>query len=100
MVMATPTVQVRDTIELDETEEKIFKRLLGTLDHFGLETELRVAGGWVRDKVCIGELLVGGKSLISGETKNLSLNIVCFGYAASGKRVQGHRHCFGKYDGQ
>lgn len=51
MVMATPTVQVRDTIELDETEEKIFKRLLGTLDHFGLETELRVAGGWVRDKL-------------------------------------------------
>jgi hypothetical protein len=69
MLMVTPTVQVRDTIELDETEEKIFKRLLGTLDHFGLETELRVAGGWVRDKVRMGEFLVGGKILICEETK-------------------------------
>ncbi|XP_061993057.1 tRNA nucleotidyltransferase cca2-like isoform X4 [Rosa rugosa] len=51
MVMSTPTVHVRDTIELDETEEKIFERLLGTLDHYGLKTELRVAGGWVRDKL-------------------------------------------------
>ncbi|XP_040375251.1 tRNA nucleotidyltransferase cca2 isoform X2 [Rosa chinensis] len=51
MVMSTPTLHVRDTIELDETEEKIFERLLGTLDHYGLKTELRVAGGWVRDKL-------------------------------------------------
>ncbi|XP_061994383.1 tRNA nucleotidyltransferase cca2-like isoform X1 [Rosa rugosa] len=51
MVVSTPTVHVRDTIELDETEEKIFERLLGTLDHYGLKTELRVAGGWVRDKL-------------------------------------------------
>ena len=51
MVTPTPAERVRETIELDETEEKIFERLLGTLDHYGLETELRVAGGWVRDKV-------------------------------------------------
>ena len=57
MVVSMPTVHVRDTIELDETEEKICERLLGTLDHHKLKTELRVAGGWVRDKVCIGELI-------------------------------------------
>ncbi|KAL6189915.1 hypothetical protein ACLB2K_036316 [Fragaria x ananassa] len=51
MVVSMPTVHVRDTIELDETEEKIFERLLGTLDHHKLKTELRVAGGWVRDKL-------------------------------------------------
>ncbi|XP_050372987.1 tRNA nucleotidyltransferase cca2 isoform X2 [Argentina anserina] len=49
--MTTPIVRVRDTIEPDETEEKIFERLLGTLDHYGLKTQLRVAGGWVRDKL-------------------------------------------------
>lgn len=46
-----PLVQVKDNIELTETEEKIFHRLLGTLRHFNLQTQLRVAGGWVRDKV-------------------------------------------------
>ncbi|PRQ19447.1 putative CCA tRNA nucleotidyltransferase [Rosa chinensis] len=49
--MSTPTLQVRDMVELDETERKIFKMLLGTLDHYKLKTELRVAGGWVRDKL-------------------------------------------------
>lgn len=46
-----PLVQVKDNIELTETEEKIFHRLLGTLRHFNLQTQLRVAGGWVRDKL-------------------------------------------------
>ncbi|XP_023540068.1 putative CCA tRNA nucleotidyltransferase 2 [Cucurbita pepo subsp. pepo] len=46
-----PVVQVKDKIELTEIEEKIFNRLLGTLRHFNLETQLRVAGGWVRDKL-------------------------------------------------
>ena len=44
--------EVKEKIELSETEKKIFDRLLGTLHHFGLQTQLRVAGGWVRDKVC------------------------------------------------
>ena len=48
-----PVVQVKDKIELTEIEEKIFNRLLGTLRHFNLETQLRVAGGWVRDKVVL-----------------------------------------------
>ncbi|XWS23374.1 hypothetical protein CRYUN_Cryun28dG0008200 [Craigia yunnanensis] len=48
--MATAAcVQVK--IELTETEKKIFDRLLNTLRHFNLQTELRVAGGWVRDKL-------------------------------------------------
>ena len=50
-VPSRPPVQVRDNIQLNETEKKIFDRLLGTLRHFGLQNQLRVAGGWVRDKV-------------------------------------------------
>jgi hypothetical protein len=46
-------VAVRDTVELTEMEEKIFQILTATLDHFGLKTQLRVAGGWVRDKVSV-----------------------------------------------
>ncbi|XP_031266869.1 tRNA nucleotidyltransferase cca2 isoform X1 [Pistacia vera] len=44
-------VQVKEKIELTETEKKIFDSLLNTLRHFNLKTELRVAGGWVRDKL-------------------------------------------------
>ncbi|TYH72748.1 hypothetical protein ES332_D05G276700v1 [Gossypium tomentosum] len=44
-------VQVKEQIELTETEKKIFDRLLNTLRHFNLQTQLRVAGGWVRDKL-------------------------------------------------
>lgn len=43
--------QVKERIELTEIERKIFDRLLATLRHFGLSNQLRVAGGWVRDKV-------------------------------------------------
>lgn len=32
-------------------EQKIFQRLLGTIEHFKLTVEVRVAGGWVRDKL-------------------------------------------------
>lgn len=46
-------VEVKEKIELTEIEKKIFDRLLNTLHHFNLKTELRVAGGWVRDKVCL-----------------------------------------------
>ncbi|GMI90740.1 hypothetical protein like AT1G22660 [Hibiscus trionum] len=50
--MATAAcVEVKEQIELTETEKKIFDRLLNTLRHFNLETQLRVAGGWVRDKL-------------------------------------------------
>jgi len=42
---------VKERIELTETERKIFDRLLGSLRHFGLSNQLRVAGGWVRDTV-------------------------------------------------
>ncbi|KAM0886953.1 hypothetical protein ACQ4PT_029356 [Festuca glaucescens] len=41
-------------IELTEEEEKIFQRLLDVVRHFDLGTTLRVAGGWVRDKI-LGE---------------------------------------------
>lgn len=52
------SVQLKENIELTDTEEKIFDRLLGTLRHFGLNNQLRVAGGWVRDKVCGSGLFV------------------------------------------
>nr|CAB3459516.1 unnamed protein product [Digitaria exilis] len=42
---------VRETVELTEKEELIFRRLLDVVRHFGLGTQLRVAGGWVRDKL-------------------------------------------------
>ncbi|TVT98693.1 hypothetical protein EJB05_55985, partial [Eragrostis curvula] len=45
------SVEVRETVELTEKEERIFRRLLDVVRHFGLGTQLRVAGGWVRDKL-------------------------------------------------
>ncbi|XP_031394580.1 tRNA nucleotidyltransferase cca2 isoform X2 [Punica granatum] len=48
---APPSVRLRDTIELTGKERQIFDRLLATVRHFNLPTQLRVAGGWVRDKV-------------------------------------------------
>jgi hypothetical protein len=38
-------------IELTEEAEEIFRRLLDVVRHLGVSTKLRVAGGWVRDKV-------------------------------------------------
>ncbi|XP_042508186.1 CCA tRNA nucleotidyltransferase, mitochondrial-like isoform X2 [Macadamia integrifolia] len=46
-----PCVQVKDTIDLNDKEKLIFDRLLEVLQHFNLQTQLRVAGGWVRDKL-------------------------------------------------
>lgn len=39
------------TVELTDKEERIFRRLLDVVSHFDLGTQLRVAGGWVQDKV-------------------------------------------------
>lgn len=44
-------VEVRERIELNDKERKIFDRLRDVLTHFEMDTQLRVAGGWVRDKV-------------------------------------------------
>uniref|UniRef100_A0ACD5Y5F5 Uncharacterized protein n=1 Tax=Avena sativa TaxID=4498 RepID=A0ACD5Y5F5_AVESA len=44
-------VEVRESVELTEKEEQIFGRLLDVVRHFGLGTQVRVAGGWVRDKL-------------------------------------------------
>ncbi|KAM0907356.1 hypothetical protein ACQ4PT_016172 [Festuca glaucescens] len=44
-------VEVRESVELTEKEEKIFGRLLDAVRHFSLGTQVRVAGGWVRDKL-------------------------------------------------
>ncbi|XP_024978152.1 putative CCA tRNA nucleotidyltransferase 2 isoform X1 [Cynara cardunculus var. scolymus] len=50
-LLANPPLVVRETIDLTDKEKKIFDRLLQVLSHFNLETQLRVAGGWVRDKL-------------------------------------------------
>ncbi|PWA74548.1 O-methyltransferase, family 3 [Artemisia annua] len=47
----TSHVVVRENINLTDEERQIFSRLLQVVDHFKLETQLRVAGGWVRDKL-------------------------------------------------
>ncbi|XVF80984.1 hypothetical protein PTKIN_Ptkin15bG0120100 [Pterospermum kingtungense] len=55
--MATATCfQLKEKIDLTETEEKIFYRLSKNVDHFNLQTQLRVAGGWARDKCSKGNM--------------------------------------------
>ncbi|KAF9610723.1 hypothetical protein IFM89_024573 [Coptis chinensis] len=44
-------VKVKEKIQLNEKEKQIFDRLLQVVTHFNLQTQLRVAGGWVRDKL-------------------------------------------------
>ncbi|XP_009103224.1 CCA tRNA nucleotidyltransferase, mitochondrial [Brassica rapa] len=45
------SVELKEKIEITEKEREIFDRLLGTLRFCNLDTQLRVAGGWVRDKL-------------------------------------------------
>ena len=42
---------VKSTITPTDREEKLFRVLKGTLKHAELDTILRCAGGWVRDKL-------------------------------------------------
>ncbi|KAL9245483.1 hypothetical protein vseg_019129 [Gypsophila vaccaria] len=51
MANKTSIVQVKEQIELNEKECLILNRLKDVLFHFKLDTQLRVAGGWVRDKL-------------------------------------------------
>ncbi|KAM7279139.1 hypothetical protein ACFE04_006273 [Oxalis oulophora] len=44
-------LQLKENIELSDTEKQIIERLLNTIRHFELQTVLRIAGGWVRDKL-------------------------------------------------
>ncbi|KAK3036014.1 hypothetical protein RJ639_031187 [Escallonia herrerae] len=46
-----PAIHVKEKIDLNDKEKQIFGRLLQVLIHFNLRTQLRVAGGWVRDKL-------------------------------------------------
>eukprot|EP00268_Persea_americana_P008118 TRINITY_DN13113_c0_g1_i6.p1 TRINITY_DN13113_c0_g1~~TRINITY_DN13113_c0_g1_i6.p1 ORF type:complete len:560 (-),score=93.48 TRINITY_DN13113_c0_g1_i6:398-2077(-) len=49
--MSAAPVHVKDRIDLTDKEKKIFDLLLNSLRHSNLDTQLRVAGGWVRDKL-------------------------------------------------
>ncbi|MCO5576641.1 hypothetical protein L7F22_030456 [Adiantum nelumboides] len=44
-------ISIADSIKLTNLEFKIFNIFKGFLVHYNLKTELRVAGGWVRDKL-------------------------------------------------
>ncbi|KAI3799019.1 hypothetical protein L1987_34307 [Smallanthus sonchifolius] len=48
---AVSGVVVSENINLTDKEKQIFNQLVQVLRHFNLETQLRVAGGWVRDKL-------------------------------------------------
>ncbi|KAF5769697.1 putative CCA tRNA nucleotidyltransferase [Helianthus annuus] len=45
------SVVVTESISLTDTEKQLFDQLLQVVCHYSLETQLRVAGGWVRDKL-------------------------------------------------
>lgn len=51
MCTSPPSIHVKDRIDLTAKEKQIFDRLLQVVRHFNLQTQLRVAGGWVRDKL-------------------------------------------------
>ncbi|PIA45246.1 hypothetical protein AQUCO_01700642v1 [Aquilegia coerulea] len=57
MVSLTEPIKVKEKIDLTEIEKKIFDRLLEVVRYYSRidsnykETQLRVAGGWVRDKL-------------------------------------------------
>jgi len=58
---ATTLYETRQRLELlplvpNENEAKLFDLLCAVIRHFGLSTTMRVAGGWVRDKL-IGRVL-------------------------------------------
>ena len=46
-------ILISDTIRLTELEFRLFTTLKSVLGYYNLKTQLRVAGGWVRDKVVI-----------------------------------------------
>ncbi|KAM7477821.1 hypothetical protein LguiA_026034 [Lonicera macranthoides] len=46
-----PTFQLQEKIDLTDEESHIFELLLQVVGHFNLQTQIRVVGGWVRDKI-------------------------------------------------
>ena len=48
-------MRINDKITLTQNEQELFKFLLEVVKHKELNVILRVAGGWVRDKLLIRE---------------------------------------------
>ncbi|KAM7481283.1 hypothetical protein LguiB_005866 [Lonicera macranthoides] len=46
-----PTFQMKEKIDLTDKESQIFELLLQVVGCFSLQTQIRVVGGWVRDKL-------------------------------------------------
>ena len=46
------------SVRLTELEQRVFETVRGAIQHHGLKTTVRVAGGWVRDKVSLLSLSV------------------------------------------
>ncbi|KAL0315627.1 UNVERIFIED_CONTAM: CCA tRNA nucleotidyltransferase, mitochondrial [Sesamum radiatum] len=51
MCITPASIDAKDKIDLTEKEKLIFDCLLQVVQHFNLPTQIRVAGGWVRDKL-------------------------------------------------
>ncbi|EPS73121.1 hypothetical protein M569_01634, partial [Genlisea aurea] len=51
MFSTTLSVRAKERIDLSESEKKIVDNLNAVVRHFNLPTQLRIAGGWVRDKL-------------------------------------------------
>ncbi|KAM7477795.1 hypothetical protein LguiA_026008 [Lonicera macranthoides] len=49
-----PTFQFKEKIDLTDKESQIFEVLLQVVGCFSLQTQIRVVGGWVRDKGLVG----------------------------------------------
>ena len=45
------SIIINESIVLTEKEEELFSKVLAVVAHFQLKTVVRVAGGWVRDKL-------------------------------------------------
>ncbi|XP_010534110.1 PREDICTED: putative CCA tRNA nucleotidyltransferase 2 [Tarenaya hassleriana] len=82
------SVEVKDRIDLTETERKIFDRLLATARYFNFDTQLRVAGGWVRDKL-LGKDCDDIDIAIDNMLGSEFLDKVCLYLSSTGETVQG-----------
>ncbi|KAL0333916.1 UNVERIFIED_CONTAM: CCA tRNA nucleotidyltransferase, mitochondrial [Sesamum angustifolium] len=51
MCITPASIDAKDKFDLTEKEKLIFDCLLQVVQHFNLPTQIRVAGGWVRDKL-------------------------------------------------
>jgi tRNA nucleotidyltransferase (CCA-adding enzyme) len=89
-------------ISINESEERLFKLLRGMIDHFKLDLTLRVAGGWVRDKILnrsvptdidIAIDKMTGETFVELLNKFLELNMIkTHGFGVIKKNIDKSKH--------